>query len=126
MRNIFFLYFQWHFYDRPRGIIRGWANCLDFNLNYWSVPVLIKTFFSPWRRYCYSYGKGFDFKRYAEVFTSNAISRVLGSIMRSFLIVIGLVTEIIVFFIGMAIFLGWLILPAVSILAIAYGVKLIF
>jgi hypothetical protein len=126
MGNIFFLYLEWHFLDRPKSILRGWGNCLKFNLNYWSVPVLLKTFFSPWRRYQYSYGKGFDLKRYAEAFSFNMISRVIGAIMRSFLVAAGLASEIIVLSAGLVVFLAWLVLPALLILGIFYGFKILF
>ena len=123
MENIIIQYIEWHFVDTPRGILRAWKNCLKFNLNYWSVILLIKTFFSHWRRYRYSYGKGFDFKRYFEVFTFNIISRVLGMILRSVLIIIGLASEIFVFLAGAIIFLFWLILPILIILSLWFGIK---
>ncbi len=126
MGNIFFLYLQWHFIDRPKSILKGWGNCLKFNLNYWSVPVLLKTFFSPWRRYRYSYGKGFDLKRWVEAFSFNMISRTIGAIMRSFLVVAGLATEIIVLLAGIAVFLSWLALPVLLALGIFYGFKILF
>ncbi|MBI2450564.1 MAG: hypothetical protein HYV47_03460 [Candidatus Nealsonbacteria bacterium] len=126
MNNIFFQYLEWHFIDSPKGILKGWRNCLKFNLNYWSVVTLLKTFFSHWRRYRYAYGKGFDFKRYFEVFTFNMISRVIGAILRSFLIAFGILTEIFVIFSGLIIFLFWISLPFIAILGFIYGIKLLF
>ena len=111
MANIFFQYLAWHFFDTPKGIFRAWQNCLKFNLNHWSVPLLLKTWFSPWRRYKSSYGKGFSFTKYFEIFTFNMTSRVIGAIMRSVLIVIGLLMEVLVFLPGAAVLLIWLILP---------------
>ena len=124
--NIFFQYLEWQFYDTPRGILRAWVNCLRFNLNYWSVPLLIKSFFSHWRRYRYSYGRGFDFKRYFEVFTFNMISRTLGAILRSIFIILGLLTEILVIPAGLIVFLSWLFLPILLILGIILGFKILF
>lgn len=124
--NIFVLYLEWHFLDMPRGILAGWKNVLKFNLNYWSLPLLFKTLFSHWRRYRYSYGKSFDPGRYLEVFTFNIISRVIGSVMRSFLIAFGLAAEILIVFIGAAVFLFWLFLPLLLIFGFFYGFKLLF
>lgn len=112
--------------DTPKGILRAWGNCLKFNLNYWSVPLLLKTLFSHWRRYRYSYGRGFDFKRYFEAFTFNMISRVLGALMRVVLITLGLFTEILVFLAGAVVFLIWLILPLLLIMGFFYGFKILF
>ena len=125
MDNIFFQYLEWHFIDTPRGILGAWKNCLKFNLNYWSVVILIKTFFTHWRRYRFNYGKGFDFKRYFEVFTFNLMSRVLGAVLRSFLIVAGLLTEIFIIIAGLMVFLFWLFLPILIILGLWFGIKVL-
>jgi len=122
-QNILILYFQWHFFDVPKGILKAWKNFLLFNLNYFSIPLLLKTFFSHWRRYRYSYGRGFDLGRYFEVFTFNLLSRVLGAIMRSILILLGLVGEIFIVFLGLILFLAWLILPAFLIFGLYFGLR---
>ena len=104
-------YLAWHFIDMPKGILKGWKNFLVFNLNYFSVPVLLETFFSYWHGYRYSYGKHFMPTRYFEAFVFNAFSRIIGIILRIFLIFLGLLIEIPIFFIGLIVFLGWFILP---------------
>ena len=124
-QNIFIQYFEWHFIDAAKGVLAGWKNCLKFNLNYWSVPLLTKTLFSHWRRYKYSYGKAFSFKRYFEAFTFNMISRVLGAIMRSVLIVLGVFTEALVFLAGAIVFLFWLGLPALLVFGLVFGFKIL-
>lgn len=124
--NIFVLYLEWQFLDTSKAILQGWANCLRFNLNFWSVPLLLKTFFSHWHRYRYSYGKGLDFKRYLESFTFNMISRVLGMIMRSVLIVLGLITEVFVFLAGIIVFFVWLMSPFILTWSLFYGFKILF
>ena len=126
MRNIFILYLEWQFFDTPKSILRAWQNCLRFNLNYWSVHLLLRTLFSHWRRYHYSYGRGFNFKRYFESFTFNMMSRVIGAIMRTVFIVCGMVTEIFVFAVGAVVFLIWLTLPLLLILGFYYGFKILF
>jgi hypothetical protein len=117
-QNIFFQWLSWQFFEVPLNILKAWKNFLKFNFNYFSVPLLLKTFFSHWRKYRWSYGKGFDVGRYFEAFFSNLISRILGAIMRSILIFLGLVTEIFVFLSGIILFVGWLVLPALLILGI--------
>jgi len=123
--NIFFQWLFWQFFGMPGNILRAWRNFLLFNLNYFSIPLLLKTFFSPWRKYRWSYGKGFDVKRYLEAFFSNLISRILGAILRSFLIFIGLLAEIFIIFAGAIIFLSWLVLPALLIFGIYHGFRIL-
>lgn len=125
-QNIILQYIEWHFLDTPRGILRGWSNCLRFNLNYWSVIVLLKTLFSPWRRYQYSYGKGFDLTRYFEAFTFNLFSRFLGAILRSVLIALGLFIEISLFLAGLIIISFWLILPFFVVFGFYFGFRVLF
>lgn len=124
--NIISAFVKWQFFDVPKNILKGWENFLKFNLNYFSVPVLLKTFFSHWHRYRYSYGKGFNPGRYFEVFIFNMMSRVIGAVLRTFFIVIGLSVEIFLFFAGLILFLGWLILPLVLITLFLYGFWLLF
>ena len=125
-RNIFIKYLVWSFFDTPKGILRAWRNCLKFNLNHWSVPLLLQTWLSPWRRYRYSYGKGFSFTKYFEVFSFNLISRIIGAIIRTSLIVIGSLMEILVLSAGAAVFLFWLILPLLLFFGFIYGCKILF
>jgi hypothetical protein len=124
-QNIISQWITWHFLEVPREILKAWKNFLKFNLNYFSVPLLLKTFFAPWRRYRMSYGKGFNLNRYLEAFFSNLIFRTLGAVMRSFLIVIGLMVEILIIFAGIVVFFGWLILPALLIAGLIFGIKII-
>ena len=123
--NIFFQWLAWQFFDVPRGILGAWKNFLKFGLNYFSIPFLLKTLFSPWRRYLWAYPKGFDLGKYFEALASNLISRILGMISRVFLIIIGLLFEIFLIFIGFFIFLGWFLLPIFLILGLYHGFRII-
>lgn len=125
-QNIFFQYLSWQFLEVPANILRAWRNFLKFNLNYFSIPLLFKSFFSPWRRYSVPYGRGFDIRRFFETLISNLIFRFLGMIMRSFLIIIGLLVEVFIIFGGLTIFFGWLILPILLILGIYHGSRILF
>lgn len=124
-QNIFFQYLIWQFFDVPKSILLGWKNFLKFNLNYFSIPLLVKTLFAPWRKYKMSYGRGFDIGRYSEAFLSNLIFRILGAIIRIFLIIIGLFLEIIIILAGIAVFLGWIAGPAILIYGLIFGMKVI-
>lgn len=123
--NIFFQYLSWQFLDMPKNIFKAWRNFLLFNLNYFSILLLLETFFSPWRRYYSLYPKGFDIGKYFEVFSLNLISRVLGAILRFFLILIGILVEIFIIFAGIIVFLFWLILPIILIFGLYHGFRIL-
>ena len=87
--NIFFEALVWQFFDVPKAILIAWKNFLLFNLNYFSIPLLLRTYFSHWHKYSYSYEKVFEFWKNIEVFVFNMMSRIIGAILRTFFIIIG-------------------------------------
>ena len=117
---------EWYFKEMPWEILRIWKGYLKFFLNYFSLPLLIKTFFAPWKNYRWDYGRGFELKRYLWVFTSNMISSVLGMIMRSIVIGLGLLIEIGVFLGGLLGLLFWFLLPLISVFLLISGLKYFF
>lgn len=122
-RNILIQYLIWYFFDVPKEILKGWKNFLLFNLNYFSIFSLLKTFFSHWRQYKWDYGRGFDISRYLEAFFSNLISRILGAIMRTFLISLGILCEIFIIILGAIIFLIWIFLPVLMLSGLYFSIK---
>lgn len=124
-QNVFLQYLIWQFFDVPKEILKAWKNFLSFNLSYFSVSFLARTLFSPWRKYKWSYGRGFSIGRYFEVFFSNLISRFLGAIIRSFLIIIGIIAEIFIIVTGLISLIIWFILPALLLLGFIFGITFI-
>lgn len=123
--SIFLQALVWQFFDAPKAILKAWQNFLLFNLNYFSVPALLKTFFSPWRRYHYPYGRVFEIWKNIETFVFNMMSRIIGAILRTIFIIIGLLLEILIILIGAVTFLGWTILPFLLIAGLLFGLKLL-
>ncbi len=117
--------FFWHFYDMPKAIMKGWKNFLYFNFNFFSVFNLLKSYFSPWRKYHSSYGELFEVWKNIETFVFNGMSRIIGAILRTFLIVIGIVIEIFIFFFGLIVIFVWLLLPILIISGLIFGVILL-
>lgn len=123
--NILFKWLFWHFIEVPKEILKAWKNFLVFNFHYFSVVGLLKSLLAPWRRQTESYGKGFDPKRYLTVFASNMISRVLGAAVRTVIILLGLIFEVLVFAAGLAVLISWLLLPALVLAGFFCGMGLL-
>jgi len=123
--GIFAKWIIWHYFESLKFLLKVFKNYLIFNFNYFSIPLLLKTLFSHWRRYVESYGRGFDPKRYFWAFSSNMISRVLGAIIRIITILIGLVFELFIFLAGVLILLLWILLPFLAVFLIAVGIQFI-
>jgi len=122
-KNMFSQWLVWHFLEVPKNILRIFKGFLLFNFSYFSVPFLLKTFFTPWRKYKESYGRGFDLKRYLEAFIFNSTSRILGAIVRTVIILIGLIFEVFIFIAGIAVFLIWIFLPILLIISFYFSLK---
>jgi hypothetical protein len=124
--NIVSLWVQWYFFEMPQEILLGWRNFLFFGLNFFSIPLLLKTLFSHWKKYYWVRGRGFDIGEYFSVLFSNLMSRFLGALVRIVLIIVGIVFEIIIFVCGAILFVGWFVLPILLISGVLIGIFLIF
>jgi len=114
-QNILSLWFNWHFYEMPRFLLGIWKNYILFALNYFSLPVLLKSFFAPWRKYKWNYPKSFNVAEFFSTLISNAFSRLLGALVRIVLIITGIIFQIFVIFAGLIIFLLWILIPFIII-----------
>ena len=117
-KNIISLWFSWHFFEAPRSLLSIWRNFFSFGLDFFSIPILIMTLFSPWRKYKWNYPRGFDPRGYLETFISNMFSRLIGAVCRLFLVITGVVVEVLVLVIGAITILIWMAMPLILILLI--------
>lgn len=84
---------------------------MEFGLHLFSVKLLIKTLFSPWRRVQVNKkNPGFSLTDYFERLTFNVISRTVGFSVRSIIIFWGLIFTLGLFCAGLVVFLIWQIL----------------
>jgi len=117
-KNILFLFLTWHFTRAPGEIFKRLRSVFLFNWNYFSIPFLLRTFFAPWRRYKFSYGKGIDVGRFFEVLVFNTFSRFMGALIRLGVIIAGVLVQALILFLGVVIFLFWIILPAITVFGV--------
>ncbi|OGZ71341.1 MAG: hypothetical protein A2904_02240 [Candidatus Staskawiczbacteria bacterium RIFCSPLOWO2_01_FULL_33_9] len=118
--NIIIMWFLWQFYEMPKFLFSCWKGYLLFGLDYFSIHLLLKTLFSPWRRYNWLYPKGFDIKEFFNTLISNTFSRILGAMCRVVLIIIGITAQIFIFIAGIVIILLWFLLPFIIIFCILF------
>ncbi len=117
-KNLLALWIIWHYGEMTNRLFQIWKNFLRFNLEYFSVPLLISTLFCHWRNYREFYPREINLKKYFLIFSSNIISRIVGAIARFIVIIIGSVAEIIIFATGAAVLAIWLVLPFLAIFSI--------
>lgn len=125
MNNILFQALVWQFFDVPKQLLKIWQTFLFFNLNYFSVPILLKTFFSPWRKYRYPYNDIFEVWKNFESFIFNSMSRIIGAILRTFYIFLGIVTEIFILITGPIVIIVWILTPFLLLIGLVFGIFLL-
>jgi hypothetical protein len=113
-KDILSSWILWHYVISLEKIYRQWKDFLKFNMDYFSIPFLLKTIFSPWKKYKISYGKGFDIAKIFEALTFNVFSRFIGAGIRTLVILFGLLSQFLIIFFGIFIILFWIILPLVT------------
>lgn len=111
-------WFTWHFFEMPVFLFEAWKNYLSFGIDYFSIPLLLKTLLSPWRQYRWRYPRGFDIGGYVGTFISNMFSRALGAVARVVLVLAGIVTQLVIVIAGMVAIAVWLVMPFVFIFLI--------
>lgn len=119
-------YFVWHYTKAFFEIFHVFTNFLWFVTNFFSIPQLTKSFFAPWRRMTESLHKGFNFEELASYVIVGILSRVVGILMRSIILLLGLLTLIILTIVFLSIYVFWIFAPAFMLVALFYGIALMF
>ena len=99
------MFLKWYFLDFPREIAQEFWEYFKILSQTFSITFLLRTFFYPWKRVIESYGKSFDLKRYFSVLIDNIVSRSVGMLIRTIVIILCLI-----------IYLTWVIFLIISLL----------
>jgi len=125
MQNIAIIFLSWYYLVAPKKILTTWRNVLKFAWNFFSVELLLRTLFAPWKRdITKPTGSGFDPKALVDSLVINLISRLLGATVRFWVILLGLILEILIIILGLAFFIFWLMLPLLIIWGIVRAIRL--
>lgn len=120
------LFFEWLFVESTAHAARAWFFFLKFAFDLFSVPLLVRTYFSPWHRYWYGYSKTFDPTAWFWALFGNAMSRVIGVILRTLFIFLGLLCAVFFFVIGLVCIAFWIALPFASVYLFYLGWQFAF
>lgn len=113
---IFPYYLAWHYTRAIRDFFTIWGNLLWFVLQFFSISLLFKTLFAPFKRLKEAGAKdAIDVEGFFEALIVNTIMRIVGFIFRSIIIIFGLLFYILTFILGIASFLMWIALPFIII-----------
>lgn len=111
MFQLVFSYIKWHYSRAYLEIMAHTRNAVSFFYHFFAIGALWKNLFSPWRMLGERYKKGINIEAFFETLVVNTLMRFVGFLVRIVFIVIGLISILISFIIGAAVFVGWTFLP---------------
>ncbi|HMO77630.1 MAG TPA: hypothetical protein PKA42_00540 [Candidatus Paceibacterota bacterium] len=119
-------YLLWHYTNAFGEILHVWKNLFWFTFHFFSLSQLLRSFFSPWKRMTEGRGRTFNFEDLASFVLINLISRILGMIIRTSIIITGCLALILLAVGIVMTYIFWLLAPALLVLSMYYGLVLIF
>ena len=119
-------YLLWHYRSAFDEILHIWKNLVWFTFHFFSIPQLLRSYFQPWKRMTESRGRTFNFEDLAGFVIINLISRILGMIIRTGIIIAGIVALILLTVGIILTYIFWLLAPVILVLSMYYGLILIF
>ena len=109
-------FLSWYYSEGIAYYLKRWVYALRYVEHNFSIPLLAKTLFYPWKRLeTEDSGPGFDITRYFENLTFNLISRFIGACARAVLIFCGLFLIAFVFIGGGLGIIIWVLIPLLGI-----------
>ncbi len=120
-KNLTAMWLDWHFSQMPAFLLQLWQNYFWFTWDFFSIKLLLLTLFSTWRQTETHYSKRFSIGDYFAGLIYNMYSRLMGAMVRLAVVAIGLVAQMTVVLLGVAVFMVWYTLPfAVIVLAFLF------
>jgi hypothetical protein len=119
-------YIVWHYSRAFVDIFVIWRNITHFIFNFFSIPLLLRTLFQPWKRIeAQRETRGFDPADWFQTVLVNVIMRFIGACMRLILIFFGLACVAAAVLIGLQFFVFWFFLPPTLCLLLVSSLKLL-
>lgn len=119
--SLFWDYLLWHYSRAYRELFHIERTILWFLYHFFSLPELIRTYFSPWKRLGEEYGSIFHPEAFFESLATNIIMRIVGIIMRTIVIVAGVVVIILAILFSILLVLIWTLMPLLVCFAFLTG-----
>lgn len=109
-------FLSWHYSEGLNSYLRRWYFLMAWVVHYFSLPLLIPTMFSPWKRLTDTEEiVGLNIEKIFEQFTFNVISRGIGAVVRLSLLFFGTLAFIPTFVVGIIGLIFWVSCPFIGI-----------
>ena len=120
--SLMYDYFLWHYSESIKSFFQIWQNFLWFFYNFFSVNLLLRTLFSPWKRIQEKKASGFDPGELVSRLIMNTMMRFVGFLLRLIFIIIGIISDIIVLVAGVISLMAWIFMPVIILVLLAMGI----
>ncbi|OHA33073.1 MAG: hypothetical protein A2928_00820 [Candidatus Taylorbacteria bacterium RIFCSPLOWO2_01_FULL_45_15b] len=104
-------------------MMRIWGNIFRFTFNFFSVSLLARSLFSPWKRVHEEARRGFDIGEYLSRKLVNTLMRIVGASLRLIIIFFGIFFLCVVTLAGIVIFIAWILTPLILLLLVIFGFR---
>jgi hypothetical protein len=118
-------YFFWHYSRAFIELFTTWKNFVWFIGHYFSLKQLLFSWFSPWKRTIEGRGEKWNFEDLAGYIIINLVSRIVGAVIRTIIIFLGLVSLLASIILGVCALIFWLFAPLVIISLLGFGLTLL-
>jgi hypothetical protein len=119
-------YVAWHYSKALSLLLKNAGNLIWFVWHFFSIPILLATFFSPWHRLQEERDETFSFGNFFSIILMNLILRIVGIIIRVIFISIGLVGIVSLCLLTLVSVVIWILLPVVLVMSIIFAFVLLF
>jgi len=119
-------YFAWHYSEALVDVVHIWKNILHFLYEFFSISLLLRTLFTPWKRLGEERRRKFDLGDIIGVLIINTIMRIIGTVMRFVLIVFGSVAIALCLLGGVLALFVWVFAPLIIAVLLIVGFGIMF
>src|SRR3989338_5402779 len=119
-------YIAWHYGRAFTEILDLGRDFLWFGWNVFSVSLLSQSLVSPFYRIQEGYKNWTDFEALGETIVANTVSRVVGFLLRLFMLILGAFFELFILATLSIVLISWMVLPLLIPLLFFEGIYLIF
>ena len=119
-------YLLWHYSRAFLEIFHVWLNLMWFVVHFFSIPQLMMSWFSPWKRVTERRKKKWDLEDIAAFIVIGLLSRIIGFILRTIVIAIGLVCLLVTVVGGFLVYAFWVAAPLIIISMLGFGITFLF
>lgn len=116
-------YLFWHYSKALKNIFGIFSNFFWSIYNFFSISLLLKTFFTPWHRLDVERTKKNSFEDFIGTIIVNTLMRLVGMMIRFFIIIFYIIATLFLFVFEIIFFIAWLLLPGIVIGLIYNGLS---